>query len=271
MKERKECKIIQDLLPSYVENLLSNETKEYVTKHLEECNICKNIYEGMNDNINIKDEKMEQQEVNYLKKFKNKMSILKTILLVIIIVVVIIMGRRLLIITSLSNKAESMNLDNYYAKVEGIFAGEYKINECYYKEGNYIIKTTVYSEEKGTIKMVFYKNGTGQIFLTESDEGKSINQNAVLPEITPLPRYEGIDAYLMVLVYGVEKVELGDKECYVLKNKELEQYIDKETGLLVKQINRKNDTVTDYQYEFGKVSELESKLPDITEYESAEN
>lgn len=271
MKERKECKIIQDLLPSYVENLLSDETKEYVTKHLEECDVCKKIYEGMNEKINTKDEKVEQQEINYLRKFNNRMSILKTILLVIVIIISIVIGRRLLIVTSLSNKAESMNLDNYYARVEGIFAGEYKISECYYKEGNYITKTTAYSDESGAIKMLFYKSGTEQILLTDSDEGKSINQNAVLTEITPLPRYEGIDAFLMALVYGVEKVDLGDKECYVLKNKDLEQYIDKETGLLVKMIDRKNNTVTDYQYEFVEVSELESKLPDITDYERVEN
>lgn len=271
MKERKKCKIIQDLLPIYVENLLSHETKEYVTEHLEECDTCKNIYECINDNINIKDGKMEQQEVNYLKKFKNKMGILKTILLIIIIVIAIIMGRRILIVTSLSNKAKSINLDNYYAKVEGIFAGEYKISECYYKNGDYIIKTTTYSNESGAIKMLFYKNSAEQILLTESDEGKSKNQNAVLTEITPLPRYEGIDTLLMALVYGVEKVNLGDRESYVLKNKELEQYIDKETGFLVKQINRKNNTVTNYQYEFGKVTELESTLTDITDFEDIEN
>lgn len=47
--------------------------------------------------------------------------------------------------------------------------------------------------------------------------------------------------------------------------------LDEKTGLLIKQIDRKNNTVTDYQYEFGKVSELEDKLPDITDYKRAEN
>lgn len=271
MKERKECKIIQDLLPGYVENLLSDETNEYIAKHLEQCEGCKNIYEGMREEINTKEEKMEQKKVNYLKKFKNKMRLLKTILLIILIIIVIIIGRRLVIISSLSNKAKNMNENNYHVGVEGIFAEEYKISDCYYKDGNYIIKTTVYSEEKGTTKMVFYKNGTEQILLTESDEGKIINNNAFMTSTCLLPRYDGIDTFLMTLIYGVEDVKLGDKVCYVLKNKELEQYIDKETGLLVKQINRKNNNVTDYQYEFGEVSELESKLPDIAEYERAEN
>lgn len=47
--------------------------------------------------------------------------------------------------------------------------------------------------------------------------------------------------------------------------------LDEKTGPLIKQIDRKNNTVTDYQYEFGKVSELEDKLPDITDYKRAEN
>lgn len=271
MKDRKECKIILDLLPMYVEDLLSDETNEYIAKHLEQCEECKNIYEGMREEIDTKDEKIEQKKVNYLKKFKNKMRLLKTILLVIIIIIAIIIGRRLLIISSLSNKAKNMNEDNYRVRVEGIFAEEYKISDCYYKDGNYIIKTTAYSEEKGTTKMVFYKNGTEQILLTESDEGKIINNNAFMTSTSLLPRYDGIDTFLMALVYGVEKVDLGDKECYVLKNKDFEQYIDKETGLLIKQIDRKNNTVTDYQYEFGKVSELENELPDITNYQKVDN
>ena len=70
----------------------------------------------------------------------------------------------------------------------------------------------------------------------------------------------------MALAYGIETTKLGDVECYVLKDKNVEQYINKNTGLLVKQIDRKNNSVTDYQYEFGKVSENDIKSLDISTY-----
>ena len=39
-----ECNIVQDLLPNYIEKLTSENTNEYITKHLSECEQCSNIY-----------------------------------------------------------------------------------------------------------------------------------------------------------------------------------------------------------------------------------
>ena len=40
----KECNIVQDLLPNYIEGLVSRETSEFVKKHIDECEFCKNKY-----------------------------------------------------------------------------------------------------------------------------------------------------------------------------------------------------------------------------------
>lgn len=274
MNERTKCKVIQNLLPSYIDNLLSDETKEYVENHLEECQECKNILESMKESMKINHEKSEKANVNYLKKFKNKMSILKSILLVIIIIFLFIIGRRIVIVTKLSDNAKNIRANtgnNYYAKVEGIFAGAYSISECYYKDGNYMIKKTSYSKDEGEEKIIFYKNGTECLLLTDSKYGKFMNEDVILTEISVLPSYEANEALNMALAYGVEAVTLGEKECYVLKDKGSEQYIDKDTGLLVKQINRQNDTITDYEYEFGIVKDEDLQLPDISEYTSVNN
>ena len=157
MKENKECKIVQDLLPNYIDGLLNNETKEYVEKHLEGCKDCTNILTNMKESIKTNDTKIEKREVNYLKKFKNKMSILKTILFIIIIIIILVIGRRIIIVTNLANKAENVkNLNNYYARTEGIFGEEYRFNECYYKDGNYIVKMVAYSEKEGKKEIIFY-------------------------------------------------------------------------------------------------------------------
>ena len=47
MKERKECKIIQDLLPNYVEKLTNEETNTYIAEHLSQCEDCKKISDSM--------------------------------------------------------------------------------------------------------------------------------------------------------------------------------------------------------------------------------
>ena len=43
------CKIIEDLLPLYEEEICSEETREAVEQHLNECEICKNLYKGMQE------------------------------------------------------------------------------------------------------------------------------------------------------------------------------------------------------------------------------
>ena len=270
MKDKRECKIIQDLLPNYLEDLLSTETKEYAEKHLQECDECSEILNNMNDTIKEYNDNIKQKEVNYLKKFKNKMNVLKTILIIVLVVILLIFGRRIIIVTNLANKAEDIQrngVNNYYARVEGYYNGEYRKSECFYKNGNYVIKMIEYAEEEKSLKTSFYKNESDQFMLIESEEGKIINKNTFLPELTPLPRYDGINPLLMALVYGVETVKLGNTECYVLKNKGIEQYIDKNTGLLVKEINRSKNTVTDYQYEFGIVEDSDISIPDLSEYE----
>ena len=37
----KDCSIVQDLLPLYAENMLREETKEYVDGHLAQCEACR--------------------------------------------------------------------------------------------------------------------------------------------------------------------------------------------------------------------------------------
>ena len=41
MKENKECKIVQDLLPNYIEKLTNEETNKFIEEHLKNCEDCK--------------------------------------------------------------------------------------------------------------------------------------------------------------------------------------------------------------------------------------
>lgn len=75
------------------------------------------------------------------------------------------------------------------------------------------------------------------------------------------------------LITGIDSTYCNGKECYVIKGNSYERYIDKETGLAVrnieksnKEIVRKNDTVVDYEYKFNIVKDSDIVKPDTTGY-----
>ena len=69
----KECEIVQDLLFSYNDGVLSKSSIELVENHLKVCNICKEKLEEIeNDNKNKFDNDIK--EVDYLKKVKGKLK-----------------------------------------------------------------------------------------------------------------------------------------------------------------------------------------------------
>ena len=41
MKEIRNCKIVQDLLPNYIDGLTNEETNLFIENHLKECSVCK--------------------------------------------------------------------------------------------------------------------------------------------------------------------------------------------------------------------------------------
>lgn len=47
----KDCKIVGDLLPLYAEDMVSEETKEYVEAHLTDCRECRGEYEKMSSHV----------------------------------------------------------------------------------------------------------------------------------------------------------------------------------------------------------------------------
>ena len=86
MKEKRDCKIVQDLLPNYVEKLTNEETNNFIEEHLKGCNECKKILENMQNDLNIDDSKRDNREVKYIKKYNKKLTILKSLIIIILAV-----------------------------------------------------------------------------------------------------------------------------------------------------------------------------------------
>lgn len=83
-----DCNIIKDLLPSYIDNLTSEESNILIANHLKECESCKETYNKMNKDININYD-IDDSKISYMKKVHKKFKILTVCILILIIIVCI--------------------------------------------------------------------------------------------------------------------------------------------------------------------------------------
>lgn len=70
------CNIIKDILPLYVDGVVSDDTKEMVKEHLDSCEECKKEVELMKQEICIPAEKEALLIKNFKKKLRNKKLII---------------------------------------------------------------------------------------------------------------------------------------------------------------------------------------------------
>lgn len=83
-----ECNIIRDLLPSYIDKLLSKESNNLVESHMQTCKECRNV---LLDMCTEKDEEKvfnHAEEIDYLKGYrkKKKMSIIIAVIITILVI-----------------------------------------------------------------------------------------------------------------------------------------------------------------------------------------
>ncbi len=87
---KKNCNIIKDLLPLYVDDICSEESKKIVEEHLETCNNCKKYLKELK--FNIKETKIN--DVNAFKKFAKMINfkLIKKIISITFLILMIIIG-----------------------------------------------------------------------------------------------------------------------------------------------------------------------------------
>lgn len=61
-----QCEVIQDLLPLYIDNICSEESRHMVSEHLESCDECKRLYENM---IESAKQDLEEPELDSQQAF----------------------------------------------------------------------------------------------------------------------------------------------------------------------------------------------------------
>lgn len=87
---KNECKIVRDLFPNYIEKQVSYETKEFVDNHLKNCKECSELLDGINKKE--EDNTEEEKEIDFLKKYNEKITIAKTIIIFLLIIIVSSVG-----------------------------------------------------------------------------------------------------------------------------------------------------------------------------------
>lgn len=85
-----QCELVKDLMPLYVDEVCSEDSKNIVKEHLAECEACRHLYEKMQSKISIPVE--GKAEVQGFKKWINKMVLIRTLILVVAFIVVWTIG-----------------------------------------------------------------------------------------------------------------------------------------------------------------------------------
>lgn len=301
-KDKRECKIVQDLLPSYIENLTTKETKVYIEEHLEKCQSCKQVLERMKQEFNLNITKKDNREVKYIKKFNKKINILKLIISLILVVFIILTARKVIIISSLSKNAENtINTSNYhtvtysyyledYSKTEVFSLGDKKKIITTQRKDNGINKITIFARKNES----FNENDNkyiANIYREVRDEKdgkieKGVNLNQEIEIFVNPQNVTKTENYLQLFVYSilssVKDTTFNGEECYYISNfksvnNNLEEgmYVNKSTGLPISSIayeyknpdgTRGRVPTSDYIYEFNVVKEEEFVEPNIDEY-----
>lgn len=71
--EQLNCEIIRDLIPSYVDDICSESTRHCVEEHLRRCDRCRQMLEAYRSH-SLSGKKLEQKELDSLKKIKDRMK-----------------------------------------------------------------------------------------------------------------------------------------------------------------------------------------------------
>ena len=303
MRKEIECKVVEDLLFGYVDKTLNNESKKMVENHLKDCKDCK---EKLNEILeeNKQNEKIQLKEIDYLKKIKTKNRI-KSILIAIGIIMLILLLLYLIKFIRISNimgKAEkSLKSQNYYCeKQENSGEDSVSVSKTYYKDGKYKRTNEIYSDsgkeliftEYGEVgsderKLVSERDKTVTVY--KGDISKILNkEESVKFDRFSLEERKMVYANLgkaFLMSISSDSYD-SNKEYYILRDKfdkrnTWEVWLDKETGLVIREINRggsivyipgteivkkESDIIEKYKYDFGIVNDEDVSVPDFSGY-----
>lgn len=307
MEKKTECEIVQDLLFSYVDDVLNTESKKLVEKHLTECQKCQEKL------IEIQNEKHQQEQnqktqIDYLKKIRRKNKI-KSFLWAVLILGILFATwylRQFFILHGLAQKAEKQfKSENFYKEtVSTCDENTISYTKTWYRNGKY--KVVSYIEKNEEIMQKFdtrygnlSENPKEEYFVNE--EKRQVRKEKLIfekqkEEFThiPIPFEKNQHKYQYILLklgepfyvkISTDHKQIGRKY-YVLDYGESKKWMDINTGLPImtfgdvigttyyKNTNipkQEFKSISEYHYEFETVTDEDVQMPNFEGYEFSEH
>lgn len=204
----------------------------------------------------------------------NKKGVKIFAILLVVLIVALLFGtiiRKAIIISDLNEKVIQQNAkNNIYVKFQTA-----NINEEIYKKDN-IVKT-ILEDKENQKKVTKITNGTTRMQYTESATDNTLstyedttNYGDVISNYVSTNILGVMEKISFIITSKISTQNEEDKECYVISNnnnpnsfkpegrKDLEVYIEKETGLPIKSIETYDDgqeIITTYEYAFDIVTD----------------
>lgn len=203
-----------------------------------------------------------------------KMSLWKKVLIVILfllLVLIILTTRKVMIISDLANKSKVYDSKtNYLATVLSLENGNVNILKSYNKDGNYLTTIRVLGKdiqkERG---LTIYKKDNEVIGIIQSGEEKIalLNQDMVggkiqIVSILPMIDSDILQKIQFALISRITTEQYNNTDCYLIELDNYKIWVDKESGLTLKEEN--NGMTSERFYEFDIVKEENILKPDIS-------
>ena len=201
------------------------------------------------------------------------MKLWKKILIIVLIlfaILAIFIVRKFIIITNLVNESkEYANKTNYFAVVQSLQNGNVNIIKSYNKDGNYLTTFRTYGkdikDERGLIR---YKKDSEEIGIIQSGQEKiAILDGSVLGEVNVVNIFSTFDNTMQQLQFAVMSRittdNYGNIECYLIELDNWKMWVEKDTGLIIREIN--GGLVAERFYEFDIVKDEDITKPDISD------
>ena len=214
----------------------------------------------------------------------NKKKTFKIILLVILIVLAIFVLytlRNFIIVKGLQNKiAQYTSISNFSATINQTFTDDStNVLINYYQDGNKQAVILQRTDSNGeVIKMSQYNNGERCDVFWDAKDSKTAQLNAantISVQLTNSLETDNDWQTLLACTFAVIKsTKYNGKDCYSITNymsplfmngtEKNEVYVDKETGIAIKNIM--DNQITEKEYNFNTVDEAVFTEPDIGQY-----
>ena len=305
MERKTECEIVEDLLFGYVDGVLNTESKKLVEKHLIECKKCQNKFDDIKSEKQVSENNI-QKEIDYLKKIRIKSRVKSVLMALGILVIIFggYYLHKFLIINDIGEKAsKQFESENFYTETItpiGFEGDSLSINKVWYKDGKYKKVSYIQKEEEiiqsfGTEYGDIVNNPKEKYQVNETEKTATQIKLADIMQARkydftniPNPIWPSYIKYYMRLRFGAtyytkistDHKEIG-REYYVFELENSELWVDMETGLPLMsfgydkvteyykdtKIPKKTaDSVCEYRYDFGNVTDEDVAMPDLSEY-----